>query len=159
MDAKEMDNDRIVQLAPGESAFFYVVLRPDGVLGEGSTEVRFYDLATPGSALVTTTFTTQITRRPATRDRAPEQRPAPTTVNLYTNPARERFFIESPANQPIGRVEISNTLGRMLKRFDRYDSEGYDIEKLPDGLYLISIYDPSGKKLKTLRLLHRQFGA
>jgi len=57
-------------------------------------------------------------------------------------------------------VEISNALGNRLRKYDRPDGkQGYDVENLPDGLYLISIYDDKGKKLKTLRLLHRQFGA
>ena len=68
--------------------------------------------------------------------------------------------MEAPPGTKLGRIEVSNTLGNRLKRFDRpAGKDGYDVEGLPDGLYLISIYDDKGKKLKTLRLLHRQYGA
>jgi hypothetical protein len=160
-----------VPLAPGQSATFFIILEPDGISGSGRAEVLFSDLTIPGRTLATATFATKILRRPMLNgnsstasgltDTAPAQsRPTPTTVRLYPNPARERFFVEAPQGTKIGRVEVSNTLGRRLRRFDQpAGEEGYDIEQLPDGLYLISIFDHQGKKLKTLRLLHRRFGA
>lgn len=150
-------DDRPVTLATGESATFYVVLRPEGVAGSGTTELRFSDLTVPGTTLGSATLSTRISRT-ATETEA--QGP-PTAVRLYPNPAVDRFFVEVPRGVDLGRVEVTNTLGRRIKRFERPSegSDGYDISKLPDGLYLISIFDDSGKKLKTLRLLHRSFGA
>lgn len=162
---------RPVPLAPGQSATFFIVLEPDGISGSGRAEVLFSDLTIPGRTLGTASFATKILRRPLLNANAPssaggtdsvptQSRPTPTTVRLYPNPAQERFFVEAPPGTKVGRVEVSNTLGRRLRRFDRpAGEEGYDIEQLPDGLYLISIYDDRGKKLKTLRLLHRRFGA
>lgn len=163
----EQQSSRQVPLASGQSATFYVVLRPDGVAGRGSTELRFSDLTVPGTVLATATVTTTITQReaasntqqlpPAVDDTA---RPNPTTLRLYPNPATERFFVESPRDVTLGRVEVTNTLGRKIKTFRAAEgTDGFDISKLPDGLYLISLFDDRGKKLKTLRLLHRQFGA
>ncbi|MCP9237675.1 T9SS type A sorting domain-containing protein [Lewinella sp. JB7] len=155
----EQRNGRHLPLAPGQSATFYIILKPDGVTGKGITELRFSDLTIPGTVLASASVSTTLTQRPTAQ---PEQdtRPAPTTVRLYPNPAAEKFFVESPPTTRIGRVEVTNTLGRQILSFaGESGPEGYDIRKLPDGLYLISIYDEGGKKIKTLRLLHRQFGA
>lgn len=154
-----------VTLNPGESASFAVVLDSEGVTGQGTVGLIFTDRSLPGVTLGTANFTTRIVRRATATNSAGSQinrprRPIPTTVNLYPNPARERFFIEAPAGVRLGRIDVANALGKRLKSFDKPNGEeGYDIEKLPDGLYLISIYDDRGKKLKTLRLLHRRFGA
>lgn len=171
LDRSTSSQGRAVPLAPGQSATFYIVLEPNGISGSGRAEVLFSDLTIPGRILATASFATKILRRPMlngnsssanglTETTTTPDRPEPTSVRLYPNPARERFFVEAPAGTKIGRVEVSNTLGRRLRRFDEPAGEdGYDIEQLPDGLYLISIYDDRGKKLKTLRLLHRRFGA
>ncbi len=156
-----------INLSPGESATFHVVLEPDGVTGDGRVEVEFSDLNVPGSILGKAIITSEIIQRsgpgsPATNSPGGVSGSSgvPTTVRLYPNPARERFFVEAPPGVKIGRVEVSNTLGSRLRKYDRpAGKDGYDVEELPDGLYLISIYDDKGKKLKTLRLLHRQFGA
>ncbi|CAH1002502.1 hypothetical protein LEM8419_03381 [Neolewinella maritima] len=156
LSANEQENGRYIPLAPGQSATFYVVLRPDGVTGSGSTELQFSDLTVPGATLATARVSTVIRQRAV----VPVAAPSPTSVRLYPNPATERFFVETPQGTTISRIEVTNTLGRQIRSFDGpADVNGYDIRKLPDGLYLISIYDTTGKKLKTLRLLHRAFGA
>lgn len=173
MDRVDLDEGRPVRLGPGQSASFVVVLQPDGISGEGTVEVVFSDMNVPGRTLSTAAFSTKILRRPQVNASnppnlgsdnnlrpAPTSRPTPTTVRLYPNPARENFFVEAPPGTRIGRVEVANTLGNRLRKFNGpAGPDGYDIENLPDGLYLVYIYDENGKKLKTLRLLHRRFGA
>ncbi len=162
MSESEQSSGRHIPLGPGQSATFYIVLRPDGVTGRGTTELRFSDLTFPGTTLATAAVSTTLTQRPAA-EQDPitiETRANPTAVRLYPNPATERFFVESPRGTTIGRVEVTNTLGRQVRSFQGdAGTTGYDIRPLPDGLYLITIYDEAGKKLKTLRLLHREFGA
>ena len=153
-----------VVLRSGETAAFALVLDSDGQTGSGTVGVIFSDIRTPGVTLGTANFTTRIVRRGAisnTTNRATTlRRPTPTTVSVYPNPARERFFVEVPGGTRLGRVIVANTLGKQVRKYDRpAGAEGYDINNLPDGLYLVSIYDDRGKKLKTLRLLHRRFGA
>lgn len=161
MSATEQREGRQIALPPGESAVFYVVLRPDGMTGKGSTELRFTDLTLPGTVLATVSLTTVISQRTMEGEgQAADQRPAPTSVRLYPNPASDRFYVEAPRGTKVGRVEVTNTLGRQIQNYrGALEANGYDISSLPDGLYLISIYDTVGNKLKTLRLLHRQFGA
>lgn len=161
-------NNPPINLPPGASATFQVVLQPFGIVGDGRVEVRFSDLNDPGKTLGKAVITSEIIQRSGTETTpgssnvaGGDSRPAPKSVRVYPNPTREsRFFVETPPGTKIGRIEVSNTLGNRLKKFDRPSGkDGYDVEGLPDGLYLISIYDDKGKKLKTLRLLHRQYGA
>ncbi|WP_116107986.1 T9SS type A sorting domain-containing protein [Lewinella sp. IMCC34191] len=151
---------RQISLSPGQSTTFFVVLRPDGVAGNGTAELRFSDLTLPGTVLAAATINTTLTRQDPTAAEEADARANPTTVRLYPNPATDRFYVEAPRSVRLGRVEVTNTLGRRIKTFSAESgTDGFDIENLPDGLYLISIYDDSGKKLRTLRLLHRRFGA
>jgi hypothetical protein len=161
MTEDEQSSGRAIPLGPGQSATFYVVLRPDGVAGSGSAELRFSDLTLPGTVLGSATISARILQEDGAGTVEPSQpRPPVTSVRLYPNPATDRFFVEAPRGTRIGRVEVTNTLGRQIRSFETdAGTEGYNIRSLPDGLYLISVYDAGGKKLKTLRLLHRQFGA
>lgn len=173
MDQADLDEGRPVRLNSGESASFVVVLEPDGTSGEGTIEVQFSDMNFPGKVMAKAAFSTKILRRPRVDATNPPDlnvgggqpiittRPTPTTVRLYPNPDRgKNFFVEAPPGTKVGRVEVANTLGNRLRTFTSDPgSAGYDIKELPDGLYLVFIYDKNGKKLKTLRLLHRRFGA
>lgn len=173
MERSDLDEGRPVRLGAGESASFVVVLEPDGISGEGTVEVQFSDLNVPGKLLATAAFSTKILRRPkvdatnppdldaGNNQSAISSRPTPKTVRLYPNPDRgKNFFVEAPPGTKIGRIEVANTLGNRLRTFTNDPGNaGYDIKDLPDGLYLVFIYDENGKKLKTLRLLHRRFGA
>lgn len=150
-------------LSPGASKTFFLVLEPQGEVGDGRAEVVLFDADNPAKVLGKSTITTEISEGSSTGTSGNtdfNSRPAPSSVRLFPNPARENFFVESPAGVDVGRIEISNALGNRLRKFDRPPGkDGYNVSDLPDGLYLISIYDKQGKKLKTLRLLHRQFGA
>ena len=153
-----------VTLRPGEAASFALVLDSDGRTGAGTVGIIFTDLRTPGVTMGTANFTTRIVRRgqgsATLTPRNTARRPTPTSVTIYPNPARENFNVEVPGGVRLGRVVVTNTLGKQVRDFARpAGKEGYDIENLPDGLYLVSIYDDRGKKLKTLRLLPRRFGA
>lgn len=171
MSRRDLDEGRPVRLSAGESATFVVVLAPGGISGAGTIEVEFSDFSVPGKVITNAAFSTKIIRRPRVNATNPPSlntggtsspdRPVPTTVRIYPNPDQgKNFFVEAPPGTTIGRVEIANTLGNRLRSFSADPGEvGYDIKDLPDGLYLVFIYDRNGKKLKTLRLLHRRFGA
>lgn len=148
-----------VQLAAGETSDFYLIFQPNALVGEGRLLIPFYEESRPSETLATARIAYKVSHD----EKAPSSSAAskPKTLRIYPNPAIDNFFVESPASTKVGRVEVFNTLGRKLKTFSQppNDREGYDIEDLPEGIYLISIYDAAGKKLSTFRLLHRRFGA
>lgn len=168
MSQADLDEGRPVRLGAGETVTFVVVLEPGGTSGRGTVDVLFSDLGSPNKIISEASLTTKIVRQSSPSPNLSNSgaqpvvnRPTPTTVRLYPNPDRgKNFFVEAPPGTEIGRVEVANTLGNRLRKFTNDPGKaGYDIKDLPDGLYLVFIYDKNGKKLKTLRLLHRRFGA
>lgn len=147
-----------ILLAAGESSDFYLIFQPNALVGEGRLVIPFYEESRPSQTLATAKISYKVSHD----DTAPSSSTTkPKTLRLFPNPAIDNFFVESPVNTKIGKVEVFNTLGRKLKTFPQAPKgkEGYDIEDLPEGIYLISVYDTAGKKLSTFRLLHRRFGA
>lgn len=157
--SNELTEDRRpFRLGPGESLEFYLILRPNGKTGQGRVKLTFSELTQPGRSLGEAIFDLKVNRNPIARQE--ENANQPKVLRVYPNPAVDNFFVEVPTNKRLGRVEVVNTLGRKLKTFDKpAGPEGYNINELPEGIYLINIYDALGNKLKTLRLFHRRFGA
>ncbi|MEM9836448.1 MAG: T9SS type A sorting domain-containing protein [Bacteroidota bacterium] len=152
------EDKRPFRLGAGQSLDFYLILRPNGTTGKGTFQLAFADITQAGRPLATATFDLEVSRK--TSQPLATNPSKPKTLRIFPNPAIDNFFVEMPSNKRQGKVEVINTLGRKLKTFTQpAGPEGYDIKDLPEGIYLINIYDETGKKLKTLRLLHRRFGA
>lgn len=153
------ENKDPIRLRAGESREIYLILRPNGNTGKGRIKLPFSLITNPGVAVATATFDLHVSRK-ADVSQSSNRQNRPKSLRIYPNPAVNNFFIELPGGLELGKVEIDNTLGRNIKTFQRPPGpDGYPIDDLPEGIYLITIYDVLGKKLKTLRLFHRRFGA
>lgn len=158
---------RPISLAPGETTELYLHVQPNGRAGRAKVEVPLSLLTDPGKILHTAVFDISIagtqaaTPTPVAVSAPPATQPAQPVVkkrgtSIYPNPAVDRFFVQLPPGVELGRVEILNTLGRRVKSYEgQLDENGYKIDSLPEGIYLIGLYDNQGKVIKTLRLLHR----
>ncbi len=151
-----------LQLQPGESVELVLSVRPNGQQGLSTVEVPFSLLTDPGKIVETAVFQIEINDELA----PPIERPgenandpfSSTSLQIYPNPATDRFYVSTPAQMEIGRIEIRNMLGRTKKVFDN-PAEGmaYGLSDLPEGIYLVALFDRSGKVLRTLRLLKRDY--
>ncbi|NJO86860.1 MAG: T9SS type A sorting domain-containing protein [Lewinella sp.] len=103
-----------IRLGPGESADFYLVLRPNGVVGKGRLNLSFASIIQPSKVLATAIFDFNVARR-ATAEEPDGNRPK--VLRVYPNPSVNEFFVEYPAGVVPGKVEVFNTLGRRLKTF------------------------------------------
>jgi len=64
------------------------------------------------------------------------------TVNIYPNPASTFINVDVLNGRRIGRINIYNTVGTLVKTLEMNGSEKeIDISELPTGLYIISIED------------------
>ena len=159
---------RPISLAPGEATELYLHVQPNGRAGRAKVEVPLSLLTDPGKVLHTAVFDISIAgTQPAAAEAVPvlatpaSAAPARPALNkrspgIYPNPAVDRFYVNLPPGVELGRVDVLNTLGRRVKSYEgRLDENGYKIDTLPEGIYLIGLYDSQGKVIKTLRLLHR----
>ncbi|MEM6397216.1 MAG: T9SS type A sorting domain-containing protein [Bacteroidota bacterium] len=146
----------IFQIGKEETVEFQLIIQPNSISGNGRIRIPFVDAQNPGRPLATASFKISITQRGQRVNEAPSIKPS---IRVFPNPAPEMFFVELPRNERFGRVEVFNTLGRRLKVFNEQTEDGFDIKNLPEGLYLVNIYNDRGVKLRTLRLLHPRGGA
>ncbi len=64
------------------------------------------------------------------------------TVNIYPNPASTFINVDVINGHRVGRINIYNTVGTLVKTLEMNGSEKeVDISELPTGLYIISIED------------------
>ena len=69
-------------------------------------------------------------------------------VKIFPNPAQNVVHIESPMQV---RAVISGIDGRSVMNVA--EAKDIDISNLPDGIYMIMIYDTEGQKIKTDKLV------
>ncbi|MEL6802753.1 MAG: T9SS type A sorting domain-containing protein [Bacteroidota bacterium] len=150
-------NSGTFTISAGQTIEFQLIVQPNGIGGEGRIRIPFVDDQRPGRPLATASFRISINQLGQQTNEVPSLRPS---IRVYPNPAPKAFFVELPRSERFGRVEVYNTLGRRMKIFnEEAGPNGFDIESLPEGLYLVNIYNARGEKLRTLRLLHPRGGA
>ena len=71
------------------------------------------------------------------------------TIGIYPNPTKERFYIKSQQN--IDTVSIYDVQGKRVKYFNNHVSQYYDIHDLMSGIYFVKL--KSGNSLITKKLI------
>ena len=71
-----------------------------------------------------------------------------TAINIYPNPANTVVHIVSPVSL---RAVITSIEGKTL--MEEANATDLDISKLPDGLYMIMLYDKNGERLMVQKLI------
>lgn len=142
-----------IRLLPGESFDLYVTLLPYNKTGQCKIEIPFRELRLPNKVIGKAVFQVNIIDIEEQENNA---RSGDKRIRVFPNPVHEHFFL---SNAPkLSSLEIYNTLGRKVKTFE-YPQAGdsFDAGDLPQGVYLISLRDETGKVIRTLRLLRRDF--
>lgn len=147
-----------IELAPGETFDLYLTVKPFGNNGEATIEVPLSLITNPSQPIQTASFNIRVDNDRARGVEVSPARSVSSQPRLYPNPATDRFYVSLPRGVELGRIEVFNTLGRKVQTHERAgSSESFDISQLPEGVYLVTLYDANGKPLRTLRLLHRSF--
>ncbi len=135
-----------IVLAPGATSNLDVHLRPNQFPGAGSVRIQFF------AGNDTTVLATGIYNFSVVLSSARNTQQA-LEVKVFPNPASEYFQLS--AGSKVSRVVINNTLGRQVRSYDVFDGRRYyTLAGLPDGMYLVSLYDARGL-IKTVRLIKR----
>lgn len=60
-------------------------------------------------------------------------------VNLYPNPASDRFYVAAPEGEQLVSSTIIDQLGRIVKRQSLKDTRAVDVNELSKGVYMVEI--------------------
>lgn len=137
-------------LAAGASFEIGLYVVPNGTSGRGSFQLIFAQASSPNTPLDTITFNTSVNTTTSTYDIAKSD------IRVFPNPAIDYF--ELTEGSDLDRIVVYNLLGREVRSF-RFAGNGqqYNLNGLPDGLYLLSMMDNRKGIVKTVRLNKRSF--
>jgi hypothetical protein len=139
-------------LEPGESFDLLLTILPYNTTGQCRIELHFRELSQPDRLMGTAVFQVNIID---TKDQAAIKN-GDQSPRIYPNPVHDRFFLDNTPS--LSRIEVFNTLGRRVKSFSNPQlGDSYDASDLPQGVYLVSLFDEQGKVIRTIRLLRRDF--
>jgi hypothetical protein len=146
----EFDLNVPIVLAPGATSNLDVHVRPNQFPGSATIDVAL-SLANDTTIISTGVyhFTASLTSSVNSSLRQQD-------IRLFPNPTAEYFQLSPGAG--ISRVVVYNTLGRAMRSYDVYDGRRYSLAGLPDGMYLVSLFEPGLKSsVKTIRVIKRGF--
>ena len=74
------------------------------------------------------------------------------SLNLYPNPGNGIYFFNEGINSQ--KVDVFNLLGEKLSDINTLNTNNIDISYLPDGVYLLKIFLPSGIRQTKVFIIH-----
>ncbi len=136
-----------VPLQLNEGSLLDLHVLPRKVAGCATVNVYLSDAANPDSVLETVVFNVCVD--PLTSVNELDK----SSMRIYPNPTAN--FISLTRGSVVSQLWVSNILGKRVKTFSTTFNGRYDISKLPDGIYLVSMVDHTGNVLKTVRVSKR----
>ncbi len=77
----------------------------------------------------------------------------PPRVSVFPNPTSQYFSISE--TKGVSKLGVFNLVGKEMRSFQALEGEKYNIGDLPNGMYLIQLFDNDKKVVSTLRLQKR----
>lgn len=77
----------------------------------------------------------------------------PPRVSVFPNPTSQFFSISE--TKGISKLGVFNLVGKEMRSFEAVSGEKYNVGDLPNGMYLIQLFDSDKKIVSTLRLQKR----
>jgi Secretion system C-terminal sorting domain len=133
----------VIELAPNATSNMDVYIRPEKKAGAATVEVKVFEV---GNETNTVTgrwlFSTTTKTREANANN--------TNIRIYPNPTIDYFQITE--DDGIDKVVIYNIIGRQMRTYKVTDNGKYNVNDLPEGLYIIRLLAANGATVKTIRL-------
>lgn len=148
IDQNLMLNEPLILLPKGKSNLD-VHFVPNGMVGTGKVEVEVALAKDPNRVLAVGQYNVEVVAVTVTSTQNVQKR----TIQVYPNPSGDYFSLSSSEN--IDRITVYNMVGRAVRTFSVAENTMYDISRLPDGIYLIGLYNKKGSIIKTIRISKR----
>jgi Secretion system C-terminal sorting domain len=132
-----------IELAPNATSNLDVYIRPEKKQGAATIEVKVFEVGNE---------TNTVTGRYlfSTTTRAKETNVSNANIRIYPNPTIDYFQITE--DDGIDKVVIYNIIGRQMRTYKVTDNGKYNVNDLPEGLYIIRLLASNGSTVKTIRL-------
>lgn len=137
---------------PPDSNFVYTLyLLPYGQEGSADYMLDFSLINKPDSILTSIDLSASVSSATTSTFSQKELE----EIYVFPNPVVNSFRITN--DRDIDQVVIRNILGRRIRTFTSYPGASYSIFDLPQGIYLVSFLDQTGRTLKTMRVSKHRF--
>jgi Secretion system C-terminal sorting domain len=132
-----------IELAPNGTSNLDVYIRPDKKTGAATIEVKVVEVGNE---------TNTVTGRYlfSTTTKAKETNSNSTNIKIYPNPTTDYFQLTD--DDLIDKVVIYNIIGRQMRTYKVTENGKYNVNDLPEGLYIIRLLAANGSTIKTIRL-------
>jgi hypothetical protein len=144
-----LDIDAPVIIPAGDTSRVALYITPYETAGTGMFAMDFFLVERPDSLIGMATFDVQINDLVvSTRDLLKNR-----IYQLYPNPTSDFFQLTEAAD--VDRIVVMNLLGRQVGRYRSFAGGRYDVSRLPDGIYLVSLVNDELGIIRTLRMSKR----
>lgn len=135
-----------IELAPNATSNIDAYIRPNHISGAATIEIKVYEVgnetnAITGRYLFSTTTSTKDAGKSGIG------------VKVFPNPVTDYFSIQDD-NEVVERIVVYNMIGRAVKNYSTNvnNNNKYNLNDLPEGLYIVRLLNSRGATVKTVRL-------
>lgn len=128
-----------IDLSPGSTSIFEVVLRPNKLVGQAQMELKIKE---NNSNKNVQTVKLSFEAKKSLKDDN-------TNFKIFPNPTTDYFSLEGDG---IDRIVIFNIIGKEVRSYKAAEGLKYSVGDLPEGIYIIRLIGTNGLTVKTIRL-------
>lgn len=141
---KDIYLDEPLLIPPRSKTKLDVIFSPNGKTGSAILGMEFYLTASPEVIISSEEISIAVERKTAATQKK---------SSLYPNPSGS--ILQLANTQDVKRMIVYNMVGRAVKDFEVESETDYDIGNLPNGIYLVGLFDEKGNIIKTVRVSKR----
>ena len=134
-----------VILKPKERVRLDLYLTPNGKSGSAIIGIDISLASAPEVVISSDEFQVEVRSRFKQR----QQKGA----RIFPNPSDNFLNLSNMDN--VDRLVVYNMVGRAVKNFEVEEGARYEVGNLPDGIYLVGLFDKKGNIIKTVRISKR----
>ncbi|MEM9886072.1 MAG: T9SS type A sorting domain-containing protein [Bacteroidota bacterium] len=136
-------NEPIV-IPPKSKSILEIFFSPNGQAGKAILDIELYLAESPEVIISSQEITVEAKNKVNSHQRK---------SSVYPNPSGN--FLQLANTQNVKRMVVYNMVGRAVKDFEVKQGVDYDIGNLPNGIYLVGLFDQKGNIIKTVRVSKR----